>query len=164
MGAKIESKTPGQLFRDAELKDGRGDYAGAFRNLLVSARQGNVLSQLSLGNFYAIGRGVRKDLREAARWYKRAYRGGLSAGALNLSVDLRNQGNIRAAIAWLKRAADMNDGDAHLRLARIYLGKRGGAKAAVSYLRKALSLRRSDISDETKDEARNLLKSIESSS
>ncbi len=149
-----------ELFRDAELKEERGDFSGAFRSLLASARLGNVLGLIDLGNFYANGRGVKKDLREAARWYKRAYRDGQSAGAINLSVDLRKQGNTRGAITWLKRAVAMNDGEAHLQLAKIYLKKRNGAKTAADLLNKAVSFTPSDISDDGREQAEVLLKRI----
>ncbi|MGO8718949.1 MAG: tetratricopeptide repeat protein [Acidobacteriaceae bacterium] len=116
-----DSRSAEELFRDAELREERGDFRGAFRSLLIAAKKGDILSQLSLGNYYAFGRGVRKDLRESARWHKRVYRNGGLDGALNLSVNLEKQGNTRGAIAWLKRAVAMNDGDAHVRLAKIYL-------------------------------------------
>jgi len=147
-----------ELFRDAELKGEQGDLSGAFRCLLAGARQGDALSQLALGNCYSAGRGVQKNLQEAARWYKRAYRSGLSAGALNLSVDLQKQGNERGTIAWLTRAAAMDDGDAYVRLAKIYLKRRNGTAAATDLLRKAVSLNRNNISDDTKRQAEALLK------
>ena len=86
-----DSLTAEELFRDAELREERRDFRGAFKSLLIAANRGDLLSFLNLGNYYAVGRGVRKDLREAARWYKRAYRNGVSAGALNLSVILKTR-------------------------------------------------------------------------
>jgi len=131
---------------------------------MAAARLGNVMSQLSLGNFYSRGRGVKKNVEEAARWYMKVYRNGLSAGAVNLSVDLQNRGNMRGAIAWLKRAAAMNDGDACVQLARIYLKRRGGTKTAANLLRKAASFGSSGTSDDAREQAEVLLKSIENAS
>ncbi len=148
------------LFRDAELREERGDFRGAFKSLLIAAQKGDLLSSLNLGNYYAVGHGVRKNSREAARWYKRAYRLGNSDGALNLSVDLENQGNTRGAVAWLKRAVAMNDGEAHVRLAKIYLKKRNGTEAASHLLKQAISLSPSYISDDGRDEANKLLNKI----
>jgi TPR repeat protein len=155
-----DSRSAEELFRDAELREERGDFRGAFKSLLIAAKRGDLLSSLNLGNYYAVGRGVRKDLREAARWYKRAYRLGNSDGALNLSVDLENQGNTRGAIAWLKRAVAMDDGDAHVRLAKIYLKKRNGAETASNLLNQALLLGPGYISDDARDEAKKLLNKI----
>jgi hypothetical protein len=149
-----------ELFRDAELLEERGDFRGAFKSLLIAAQKGEILSQLNLGNYYAAGRGVPKDLREAARWYKRAYRNGRSAGAVNLSADLEKQGNIRGAIVWLKRAVAMNDGDACIRLAKIYLEKRNGTETASQLLKQAVSLSPGYISDDGRDEAKKLLNKI----
>ena len=153
--------TAAELFRDAELKEEQGDLRGAFRSLLAAAKRGDILSPLNLGNFYASGRGVRKNLQEAARWYKRAYRSGQSAGAINLAVDLQKQGNVRGAIAWLKRAVVMDDGEACVQLAQIYLKRRNGAKTAANLLRKAISLSPSNISDESKEHAKVLLRRID---
>jgi TPR repeat protein len=153
-----------ELFRDAEQKEDRGDLHGALGSHLLAAKLGNVLSQLALGNFYAAGRGAKKNLQEAKRWYKRAYRNGVSAGAINLAVDLQKQGNARNAIAWLKRAAAMNDGDACVRLAKVYLQRRNGTNTAVEFLRKAVSLTSSNISDEAREQAQALLKKADKAS
>jgi TPR repeat protein len=121
-----------------------------------------VLSQVNIGNFYSNGTGVPPSLEKAAYWYKKAYRNGVSDGAINLSVDLLNAGNIRGAIAWLKRAVDMNDGEAVLRLARIYLDKPRGKKKAIELLRKTQTMKRyAEISEQSQDDAAELLSSIE---
>ena len=166
MRQKIQSDSANAdgLFRDAERKEDRGDFRGAFESHLAAARLGNVLSQLAVGNFYSTGRGVKRNAQEAARWYMKVYRNGVSAGAVNLSVDLQNQGNMRGAIAWLKRAAAMNDGDACVQLARIYLKRRGGTKTAASLLRKATSFSSSGTSNDAREQAEVLLKSIENAS
>ncbi len=156
----MDSDIGSKLFRDAELKEEWGDFHGAFKNLLAAAKLGDVGSQINLGNFYAAGRGVKKNLLEAARWYKQVYRNGQSTGALNLAVDLEKQGNIRGAVAWLKRAIAMNDGDAHLRLAKIYQKKRNGIQTAISLLEKAILLSPSNISYETREQADKLLKRL----
>jgi TPR repeat protein len=113
-----------------------------------------------VGNLYAAGIGVRKDLQEAARWYKRAYRNGQSAGAINFSVDLRKQGNSRGAITWLKRAVAMGDGEACLQLAQMYLRSHRQIKVAISLLKKAVASWPSDISEESRDEAAAILRGL----
>lgn len=148
------------LFRQAELRADRGDSKGSFEHYMAAAKLGNVLCQLAVGNLYAAGKGVKKNPQEAARWYRTAYRNGLSAGALNLSVDLREQGNLRGAVAWLKRAIAMEDGEAYVQLAKIHLRDRRGVKSAVPLLRKALELSRSHISDDSRSEAASLLRDI----
>ena len=44
------------LFLDAEHKEERGDFKGAFQSLRHAAELGHALSQIQLGNFYSAGR------------------------------------------------------------------------------------------------------------
>lgn len=81
------------LFDRADVYEERGDFASAFRCLFRAAELGDSWGQVNVGNFYAAGKGVRKNLDKAAYWYKKAYRGRNSAGALNLAID-RKKGAI----------------------------------------------------------------------
>jgi TPR repeat protein len=158
----IDSASSDRLFEDAELREERGDLAGAFESHLAAAQLGNILSQLALGNFYANGTGVPKSFEDAAQWYRKAYRNGVSAAAINLSIELRDRGNIRGAIDWLKRAADMKDGEAVLQLARMYLVMPRGKKKAIDLLRKTQTLKRyAEISEQSQEDAAGLLSSLE---
>ena len=55
-----DSMSAEELFRDAELREERGDFRGAFKSLLIAAQRGDLLSSLNLGNYYAVGHGVRR--------------------------------------------------------------------------------------------------------
>src|SRR5260370_14289200 len=85
-----------RLFREAEQCEEIGDLGTAFKRLMAGARLGHAMSQVNLGNFYASGKGVRRNLEKAAYWYKKAYQNGYSDGALNLAIDRRDAGNIRS--------------------------------------------------------------------
>ena len=85
-----------------------------------------------------------------------------STGALNLAIDLRNHGKTRSAEIWFKKAVEMKDGSAYLALAKMYMPRRNGKKAAAGLLEKARRLRRSDISEDEKEEAESLLKELTS--
>jgi tetratricopeptide (TPR) repeat protein len=160
--AHIDSAASERLFEDAELKEELGDLGGAFKSHLAAAQLGNTLSQLAVGNFYANGTGVPKSFEDAAQWYKKAYRNGVSAAAINLSIELLDQGNTRGAIEWLKRAIDMNDGEAVFQLARIYLEMPRGKKKAIELLRKTQTLKRyAEISEQSQKDAAGLLSSID---
>jgi TPR repeat protein len=82
MTSRKRVKTPGT----------NSDFRNAFKCFLTAAQLGDTWGQVNLGNFYARGTGVRRSLRRAAYWYKKAYNNGNSCGALNLAIDRRNQG------------------------------------------------------------------------
>jgi len=148
------------LFLEAEKYEERCDYKSAFNCLLAAAQLGHHMSQINLGNFYASGTGVKKNLEKAAFWYKKAYKNGDNDGALNLAIDRRNGGNLRSAVVWFKKAIAMNSGDACIELAKIYGARRGGQKAAASLLRRALRMSRDHISDDARDKAASLLRTM----
>jgi TPR repeat protein len=152
---------PESLFLEAERHEEKGEFKKAFHCLRAAAELGHSGSQVNLGNFYASGKGIRRNLEEAARWYKKAYKNGESTGAHNLAIDLRNQGKTRSAEIWFKKAIAMRDGSAYLALAKVYLGRRNGKKGAAGLLKEALLLsRRSDISEDDREEAESLLKEL----
>jgi TPR repeat protein len=148
------------LFLKAERCEEKHDFSAAFKHLLTAAHLGHAMSQVSLGNFYASGKGVGKDLEKAAHWYKKAYKNGYRDGALNLAIDKRKVGELRSAVLWFKKAIAMNSGDACVQLAEIYRARRGGQKPAASVLERALQMSTDDISSETKRRAEFLLKVI----
>jgi uncharacterized protein len=82
---------PAKAFGD-ELASGRaalaaGDHAEALRLLLPLAQRGDTAAQASVGEMYANGQGVPKDLAEAERWLARpAAQGDDSARAALLDV------------------------------------------------------------------------------
>jgi TPR repeat protein len=146
-----------RLFLEAEQYEEEGGFKNAFNCLLAAAQLGHHMSQLNLGNFYASGRGARKSREKAAHWYKKAYKNGNNDGALNLAIDRRNEGNIRSAVVWFKKAIAMNSGPACIELAKIYKARKGGQKTAANLLRRALRMSRDNISELGKEEAESLL-------
>lgn len=152
-----KTSDPEELFNAADKYEEKGDLKNAFKCLLAAAQLGHVSSQINLGNFYASGRGVQRNLEKAAYWYKKAYKSGDNCGALNLAIDKRKQGNIRSAVIWFKKAIAMNCGEACIELAKIYKARKGRQKAAADLLRRALRMSRDNISDLAKEEAESLL-------
>ena len=155
-----EVPDPESLFVEAERYEEMGNFKKAFQCLLVAAELEHSGSQVNLGNFYSDGRGTTKNPEEAAHWYRAAYKNGNSTGALNLAIDLRNQGKTRSAVIWFKKAIAMKEGGAYIALAKIYKSRRHGQKVATSLLQQALLLRRAEISDDDKEEAISLLKEM----
>jgi TPR repeat protein len=149
-----------RLFNEAYRHEEDGDLMRAFQCLLAGARLGDSGCQINLGNFYASGTGTRKDMAAAALWYRKAYRSGERTGALDLGIDRRNAGRTRSAVIWFKKTISMNDGDACIQLAKIYMQQKDGRSAAISLLERVLPMNRADISEDGKEEAKMLLGKI----
>ena len=152
------------LFRQAELKEEAGDFEAAFNLLRKAAQLGHSGAQVNLGNFYASGVGIEKNLDKAAEWYIKAYRQGDSSGANNLAIDLKNQGRTKEAILWFKRAVALRDGDAAVELAKLLKKQPGGTPAAIKHLRSVIGWGPSDITQDGKAKAKRMLRQLDPAS
>lgn len=65
----VTKEKASQLFLRAEKAEERGDIRSAFRLLQASARLGDVLAQINVGNYYDAGKGVRRNRSAALYWY-----------------------------------------------------------------------------------------------
>lgn len=119
----------------------RGDAAGAMANWGPLAARGNPDAMFNLGQLYRLGRGVPIDLGEAERWYTGAARAGHVDAQTQLGMMLFQNGDPRAAVAWLQRAADKGDARAQLLYGTALYNGDGVAKRdvllAYSYVAKA---------------------------
>lgn len=145
------------LFVESERLRDREAFDEANVVLLKAANLGHTGAQVTLGNHFSDGLGVIKSDEKAAYWYKRAYREGAPSGAINLAIDKLGSQNTRGAIFWFEKARLLGSGDATLELAKIFLGKKNGKKKAIRLLEITQQMKFSEISDESKDEARRLL-------
>jgi len=84
----------------------------AFFAFQCAAKLGNPQAQVNLGNLYDAGEGVEQDRKRAAYWYKRAVKKQVPEAAYNLAVSYKQQGKIKWAQFWFKRASEMGDEDA----------------------------------------------------
>lgn len=101
----------------AYLEDGcelyeKGRLHDAYLAFYRAAKLGDPQAQVNLGNLYDAGEGVKQDRKRASHWYKRAIHKGVPEAAYNLAVSYKQQGKIRWARYWFKRAAEMGDEDA----------------------------------------------------
>jgi hypothetical protein len=145
------------LFLTAERLEEEGKFSAAFRRLLRAATLGHSGSQVNLGNYYASGTGVRKNLSKAAYWYKAAYRQGNSTAARNLAIDRLSIGNIRSAIQWFKKGIEQEDGGSYIGLAKIYASRRGGKEKAIKLLERVRRMNRTHASELDQEQAKSLL-------
>jgi TPR repeat protein len=145
------------LFSCATRYEEERKFKSAFECLSVAANLGHSSSQLNLGNFYAAGIGVRKNLYKAAHLYRSAHRLGNTSAARNLAIDRLSKGNVRSAIYWFKKGIERQDGGSYIGLAKIFAERRGGKDRATALLLRVRGLNRTNASDSDREEAEQLL-------
>ena len=142
IGASLLASTaPAQSVRSGIEAWGRGDYAAALGQWRPLAARGNADAMFNIGQAYRLGRGMPIDLGKAEDWYTRAAQLGHVDAQTQLGMMLFQNGYPRAAVSWLKRAADKGDARAQLLYGTALYNGDGVAKRdvllAYSYVAKA---------------------------
>jgi uncharacterized protein len=111
---------------NAEAKrDTQSEHSSNVAELQTKAAQGFVKQELQLAAAYFAGRGVPKDLAQAAYWYRKAADQGNPAAQVYLgylySVGLGVPQDTAEAIRWYRRAASSNSPLAEVNLAAHYM-------------------------------------------
>jgi TPR repeat protein len=111
---------------NAEAKrDTQSEHSSNVAELRTKAAQGFVKQELELAAAYFAGRGVPKDLAQAAYWYRNAADQGNPAAQVYLgylySVGLGVPQDTAEAIRWYRRAASSNSPLAEVNLAAHYM-------------------------------------------
>lgn len=105
-------------------RNGKGvnqDLEEAVKWYTRAAEKNHAEAQAYLGFMYMTGRGVRRNDAEAAKWHRKAAEQGNPLGQYNLGLMyLHGRGGTEAnkqqAYAWLKLAAEQNNGSAQVQL------------------------------------------------
>ena len=96
---------------------------------LVRAERGNSSAQYNLGVLYDNGRGVRKDYKEAVKWYRKAAEQGLAGAQNNLGVLYDNGQGVRKdykeAVKWYRKSAEQGYSKAQSNLGLMYANGQG---------------------------------------
>jgi uncharacterized protein len=119
-----------------------------------AAEHGCVPAQNNWGILLGNGHGVRKNVREALLWLRKAFRAGDSCAAQNIAITYRENGDLKTAFRWFRRAAEAGDGDALIQLGiHYYWGKgvRRNPREAVRCFRAATKAK--NISGAGRDDA-----------
>ncbi len=119
-----------------------------------AAEHGSGPAQNNLGILLSNGHGVRKNVEEALLWLRKAFRAGNTCAAQNIAITDRENGDLKAAFKWFRRAAGAGDGDALIQLGiHYYWGKgvRRNPRAAVRCFRAATKVK--NISGVGRDDA-----------
>ena len=94
--------------------------------LIAKANNGDVAAQVQVGEAYAEGKGVARDPKQAAEWYKKAADQGNISAELHLAVLYRDGAgktfprDAGQAAAWYRKAADQGDAGAQGTLGMLY--------------------------------------------
>ena len=97
-----------------------GNFASAAYEWKTAAEQGDGLSQFALGQIYEKGRGVKRDLSQAYKWYQLAADNNI-VGAQVRMADFLLSGRVKGhkpeeAAIWLNKAAKTGSADAQFKL------------------------------------------------
>lgn len=76
--------------------------------LRIAAEQGDTKAQMTLGDYYKKGKGVKKDKEQALYWYGRAAEQGDAENQFNLGMQYLELNDYKQAIYWYKKAAEQN--------------------------------------------------------
>lgn len=155
-----EANRANLLYQQGDKAWQAGRLQPAFRFFLAAARAGMAPAFRIVGQFYDRGDGVRADKNAALYWYRLASQSGDDSAANNIGCIFRDRGKIAQALRWFERAVTLGDADANLNVAKIYLRSERGMAKAAPYLRK--TLRSNWATEESKEEARLLLKQLKS--
>ncbi len=128
-------------------RDGLRDAKGAFvlepdrKGALEWSRAGAVLgdarAMVVLADALTQGATSEENVREATRWYRRAFELGNTTGAYNLGCTLQHLGRHTEAVRWFRKALDAGDLSALVPLAQAELhgvGTRRDVPAAMKKL------------------------------
>lgn len=116
--------------QDAAAAQSRGDFKTALEILTPLAESGDVDALGNLGNMYAFGHGVPKDLAKAYSFWSRAAEKHLGTAMFNIAVlHATGQGGVpkdlSQAAAWYKKAAEHRHDQAMITLSSIYATGQG---------------------------------------
>ena len=109
--------------------------AGIDDALLVKANSGDAAAQVAVGESYEAGKGVPKDLNQAAAWYQKAADKNNMSGELHIAALYRDGGkgfarDMAQAAVWYQKAADQGDVEAQATMGTLYSMGQG---VAVNY-------------------------------
>jgi hypothetical protein len=104
--------------------------------LLAKANTGDPAAQIAVGESYAAGKGVARDLNQAADWYRKAAGKNDLSAELHLAALYRDGGkgfarDMAQAAAWYRKAAEQGDATAQATLGLLYSLGQGVAKSDV---------------------------------
>ncbi len=122
-----------------------GKYQEALTYFMKPDAATNPATMNRIGYMYDEGQGVKKDPKEAYKWYQKAAETGFPAAQFNLGLSYQYgtggvQKNINEAVKWFLKAAEQNNAEAELKMGYLSvqgLGTRQDFKKAMNWFRRA---------------------------
>jgi TPR repeat protein len=150
------------LYTQAYAQYECGNYRSALRLFLSGAKRGDPSAQNMAGYFYDTGVGIRPNRSAALHWYKRAYKHRSRAAASNIGTIYRDEKNLKRALFWFRRAVQLGDVDSNVEIAKLLLlDTRSDVKKAITHLVRAIEAGPNDITEDSREQARRLLKRVQ---
>jgi TPR repeat protein len=115
-------------FAYADIKGGqaailKGDFPKAFKEFMEDANKEVAHAQAAVGVMLHLGQGVKRDLKKALSWYRKAGENGYEAGLANVGVmyykGAGTQNDDVQAYAWLDAASHIRGGREHNAKAKV---------------------------------------------
>ena len=133
----------------AEMSE--NEFANMIKNIVKHAEQGNANAQNLVGEMYFLGKGVKQDYQEAAKWYRKAAEQGDANAQYNLGFMYKKGQGVkqdyqeaakwyRKAAKWYRKAADQGRANAQYNLGLLYKkgqGVKQDYQEAAKWYRKA---------------------------
>jgi TPR repeat protein len=113
----------------------RKDLRAAKEYFGRAAELGKTYSMVAFADQLSLPGSRARSFRDATTWYRRAFRLGEAVGAHNLAVMYQNQGRLRLAVRWFRRAGQVEYSSAALPLALAELNGSGTRRNAASAVR-----------------------------
>jgi TPR repeat protein len=111
------------------------DERREFETIKAKAERGDAQAQVALGFLYASGSGVARDLRKAAKWYRKAAEQGLARAQLLVAREYAEGEGVKPdkseAFKWFRRAADRGLAEAQFELGQCYAKGEGVSEDVV---------------------------------
>ena len=120
----------------------RGNYGTAIGELRPLAEEGNSEAQANLGHLYEEGRGVDRNMAEAAKWYRKAAEQGDTSAQTDLGrLYMFGDGVVqdkKQALFWMRKGVEQGNALAQFNLGNLYrLGLKNYQEAMKWYLKAA---------------------------
>jgi hypothetical protein len=134
---EYDDETPSNEFKtkyeNARMAFLFGQSKVAYKAWLPLAQQGYAKAQASLGWMYYTGKGVKKDLKEAVKWFRLAAEQDHIIAENNLAVMYENGYGVpidyKKAFIWYKKSAESGYSFAQYNLGRMYAEGKGVKKS-----------------------------------